>query len=1051
MDSKIWNKLEKECKIHCELGNIQKECDRAIELMKTVRDTFPTYTLHDERHICNVISLMEQILNDSEVEKLSVGECAMLILVACYHDVGMCYTEEQRKNELKSARFLQYLEKNPKIYLQVEKNKEVNKEISEEIQLEYFRKIHHLRVSELLSENWEINFVRKDRLIEICRSHGESIEDAICKLHYDKSQETDYVLCAILLRLSDILDFDSSRAPDVLYKFQKINTAKDPMANVEWQKHMSSRGFKFIGDKERVLTYSAVCENMQDEYEISKFLDYIDYELDTCRVKLEEYGQEKWRTLQITTKIDRNIERQGYQTGEYCITLEADNVLQLLVGNDLYESDLTFIRELMQNSLDAVRARKMVDRRWKYREENQIILSSWIDQDGFQWFKIDDCGIGMTEQMIINFFLRAGKSYYQSDEFKKISYDNRKYYDFLPISQFGIGILSCFLKGDRMEISTRHYKDGKGIRFTMNGIKGYYSIAEEEKGDKGTPMPSVSLDGSESFRQTAGTSIAIRIKETLSENIMNCVKTYLCYPNVSVCYKDSFELIMFPTEQDLMNFVKKTREIRVPFPLETMKKIEEMLPEITWEESPYICLKCVPLDETSESKFISGADFEMVIRGKHNGTQEIIIDEFKIVREVITSLIVTKNNIEISLFYKFSCYKGNDLIELAELWSEYKEKSELAKLCAEKLENKEGLGDILDEERKIDAEKFIRDLKYILELISMDKIRVVESIPFSINSDLEIAMTRFILPRCVSGIKNIDNHKIEKVYNGICVEVTWEDYQLVEDRNFRYTVMLLSQRFQPKLGISRESVRYFPVEAAGYIELLAKKIGNVGLSCIYPSYYGKMEFRKFYDLTNDPKFCILAENILEANWKESIKDIKEKLRQAEGKIEIRVASFDDVLRNYFGDYSFYFLRILLRLFIQKEFEVHWDFNKNNVMEFFVTGIRKEEVSETEQILLPMTFVKSLQKNTKILTEDDIMMRVALNADHPFSVWFLKYAEFLYQNHMSLFKKMREKICELDSIHMISEINMLLKEIEKRLNISIPDDVWLKESDFIKIW
>jgi hypothetical protein len=121
------------------------------------------------------------------------------------------------------------------------------------------------------------------------------------------------------------------------------------------------------------------------------------------------------------------------------------------------------------------------------------------------------------------------------------------------------------------------------------------------------------------------------------------------------------------------------------------------------------------------------------------------------------------------------------------------------------------------------------------------------------------------------------------------------------------------------------------------------------------------------------------------------------------------------------------------------------------MEFFVKGIRKEEVSETEQILLPMTFVKSLQKNTKILTEDDIMMRVALNADHPFSVWFLKYAEFLYQNHMSLFKKMREKICELDSIHMISEINMLLKEIEKRLNISIPDDVWLKESDFIKIW
>jgi len=95
----------------------------------------------------------------------------------------------------------------------------------------------------------------------------------------------------------------------------------------------------------------------------------------------------------------------------------------------------------------------------------------------------------MTEEMILNYFLRVGRSYYQSDEFKKMNYDNKRFYDFSPISQFGIGILSCFLKGDRMEVSTRHYNAGNGIRFTMNGIKGYYSIAVEEKGDRGTPMP----------------------------------------------------------------------------------------------------------------------------------------------------------------------------------------------------------------------------------------------------------------------------------------------------------------------------------------------------------------------------------------------------------------------------------------------------------------------------------------------------------------------------------------------------------------------------------
>ena len=88
-----------------------------------------------------------------------------------------------------------------------------------------------------------------------------------------------------------------------------------------------------------------------------------------------------------------------------------------------------------------------------------------------------------------------------------------------------------------MEVSTRRFNSGEGIRFSMKGPKGYYSLAVEEKGDRGTSMPCADVEEVENFRQSVGTSIAVRIKEPLSNNIGSSLKSYLCYPDVPVYYK----------------------------------------------------------------------------------------------------------------------------------------------------------------------------------------------------------------------------------------------------------------------------------------------------------------------------------------------------------------------------------------------------------------------------------------------------------------------------------------------------------------------------------
>jgi HSP90 family molecular chaperone len=89
-----------------------------------------------------------------------------------------------------------------------------------------------------------------------------------------------------------------------------------------------------------------------------------------------------------------------------------------------------------------------------------------MDEAGYRWFRIDDYGMGMSETIINNYLLKVGNSYYLSDEFKirKLEYKEKDNVDFTPISRFGIGILSCFIVGDHIEINTRsHECNGKTI------------------------------------------------------------------------------------------------------------------------------------------------------------------------------------------------------------------------------------------------------------------------------------------------------------------------------------------------------------------------------------------------------------------------------------------------------------------------------------------------------------------------------------------------------------------------------------------------------------
>jgi len=86
------------------------------------------------------------------------------------------------------------------------------------------------------------------------------------------------------------------------------------------------------------------------------------------------------------------------------------------MGEHLYDDRYAFVRELLQNALDASRHREFHERAAGNTAFtcDPIRVSTWKDKDGYHWVRIDDYGMGMTERIINEYLLKVGQSYYKS-------------------------------------------------------------------------------------------------------------------------------------------------------------------------------------------------------------------------------------------------------------------------------------------------------------------------------------------------------------------------------------------------------------------------------------------------------------------------------------------------------------------------------------------------------------------------------------------------------------------------------------------------------------
>lgn len=426
------------------------------------------------------------------------------------------------------------------------------KSINEFIRIDYIRATHHIRI-ETYVKNLETKFGNAfeqpswgkklaNDLAKICRSHGENIEyteQLSVNSKYYGSSSANLQMVAMMLRLGDIIHYSFDRAP---LNILSAKIFKSEYSFQEWAVKNSGANYSI---ENGLISYRAYCENPETYFKLHQYIDWIE-------VEIQNYFkfQRKWNVEYIKNlndKVERinvsNDESQFSPKRGLGFSLNQKKILELLKGVGLYKDEFACLRELYQNSLDACRCMVSKKRKVNIQTKGQIEFGIEENEVGRYIYALDN-GIGMNKDIIEKYLLNIGNSYYNSSDF----YKEQSKWDggFTPTSQFGIGILSCFMIGTKIEIVTRS-EGGDYVSCIITGVHDNFYYKPAVMSDKERIV-------------NTGTLIKVYLNDKISQNLENCKldKTGLLLLGIQKKYakfKDMSEIWQKHIYQFINNFI----------------------------------------------------------------------------------------------------------------------------------------------------------------------------------------------------------------------------------------------------------------------------------------------------------------------------------------------------------------------------------------------------------------------------------------------------------------------------------------------------------------
>jgi molecular chaperone HtpG len=568
---------------------------------------FKNFTDHSFWHSIDVFRTAAEITSDEAYHIISCEDLNVLFLSCLAHDAGLHITEDMfsrlvdRSNDKvligsfdeipwptlwdeflnEAKRFDQ--KRLMKIFGDVEPVREPPKDVlsitdRDRLLIGEFLRRHHTRLAHeiavagipagksRLMPLLAIDPAFRDIVGLVARSHGQSLRSTFqyigSQYHIRDFQKIHIIYLMVLLRIGDLLQIQSARAPEIFNMIHKISS---PFSENEWRVHQSIGNITTsIPDPEAIFV-SAKPPSIRAFLRVNDWLKELQSELDISWAVLGEvYGRfekERLPDLKIALRrVSSNLEDAAsfqetvpYVPERIQFTVAEAELLNLLIAPLYGDSPLYGLRELTQNSADAVlELSHLATSGLAYSSKDQLrdcdieIVLNKVDG----MFSIRDNGVGMTLEVVKNYFLKAGASFRFSDAWKQDYADQEGKSKIARSGRFGVGALSAFLIGNKISIFTRHYSDESGY-----GVAFECSIEDD------------SIEVTK-VRGPIGTSISIKTSIDRLESLVRYIKGRVDSPsfyylpgNVAIRFKVQAENISSFTVEGRARSAAEWREV----------------------------------------------------------------------------------------------------------------------------------------------------------------------------------------------------------------------------------------------------------------------------------------------------------------------------------------------------------------------------------------------------------------------------------------------------------------------------------------------------------
>jgi len=486
---------------------------------------FPEYTEHGSAHVTSVIETAWLLLNDTAEATLKPVDAVILALAALLHDAAMhlseagflaLFEEEELTTPLPgfkeqdwrmlwqnfSAEAVRWDERQlldifgepePLISITLDPLQMTKKD---RLAIGVFLRRHHHRLAHEIAmrgvpgpngQRMKVPNMPADILNLagiVARSHGQPLRassDHVREGLLGGVAAPRIVLLMASLRIADFLDAKPDRAPSQVTLTRRLCS---PISQQEHKVNQCISSISFEEDDPCAIAVRAQPPDVQTYVRMRKWLDALKAEIDTAGAILGEiYAGEApiagLRFLRVRSNLD-NLEAfsqtVNYVPDEIRLTVAENDLIRLLIEPLYGDTPEIGIRELVQNSVDAVRELRSLEKTEGVGKLSQatdrsfdVIVSLVRDEEYRTWVSVDDRGIGMSLQTIVNYFLRVGAAFRRSSEWRLQFEPVAGSPTVLRSGRFGIGVLAAFLLGPEVRVSTRHATAQKdeGLEFEV--------------------------------------------------------------------------------------------------------------------------------------------------------------------------------------------------------------------------------------------------------------------------------------------------------------------------------------------------------------------------------------------------------------------------------------------------------------------------------------------------------------------------------------------------------------------------------------------------------